>query len=92
MQGKAIGVAIGCILGMFPLFFLNDDDEKKKAQKEAKEKTQPQPTLAPTESGKNWNSSETNSIWSPLEYFKLGLIVLGWWTGVSGNVIQPVTI
>uniref|UniRef100_G3NTY0 Transmembrane protein 65 n=1 Tax=Gasterosteus aculeatus aculeatus TaxID=481459 RepID=G3NTY0_GASAC len=32
--GKAIGVAIGCILGMFPLFFLNDDDEKKKAQKE----------------------------------------------------------
>ncbi|KAM8871030.1 transmembrane protein 65-like [Spinachia spinachia] len=49
--GKAIGVAIGCILGMFPLFFLNDDDEKKKAQKEATEKKQP--SLAPTESSKN---------------------------------------
>ncbi|KAG7458019.1 hypothetical protein MATL_G00233410 [Megalops atlanticus] len=27
-SGKAIGVTIGCILGMFPLLFLNDDDEK----------------------------------------------------------------
>ncbi|XP_036371444.1 transmembrane protein 65 isoform X2 [Megalops cyprinoides] len=27
-SGKAIGVTIGCILGMFPLFFLNDDEEK----------------------------------------------------------------
>ncbi|XP_027019312.1 transmembrane protein 65 isoform X3 [Tachysurus fulvidraco] len=25
--GKAIGVTIGCLLGMFPLFFLNDEDE-----------------------------------------------------------------
>uniref|UniRef100_A0A8C9XT94 Transmembrane protein 65 n=1 Tax=Sander lucioperca TaxID=283035 RepID=A0A8C9XT94_SANLU len=52
--GKAIGVAIGCILGMFPLFFFKDDDEKKKkkeGQMEAKEKTQPPP--APTENSKN---------------------------------------
>lgn len=26
--GKAIGVTIGCILGMFPLLFLNEEDEK----------------------------------------------------------------
>lgn len=32
--GKAIGVTIGCILGMFPLLFLNEEDEKEK-QKEA---------------------------------------------------------
>ncbi|CAL8365867.1 unnamed protein product [Arctogadus glacialis] len=31
-MGKAIGITIGCILGMFPLFFLGDDDEKKKAK------------------------------------------------------------
>lgn len=29
-MGKGIGVSIGCILGMFPLFFLSDDDEKEK--------------------------------------------------------------
>lgn len=52
VQGKAIGVGIGCILGMFPLLFFKDDDEKKDGQKEAKEKTQPP---APTESSKNWN-------------------------------------
>lgn len=33
-QGKAIGVAIGCILGMFPLLFFKDDEEKKKEGKE----------------------------------------------------------
>ncbi|KAK5862576.1 hypothetical protein PBY51_017957 [Eleginops maclovinus] len=49
--GKAIGVAIGCILGMFPLFFFKDDEEKKKGQTEAKEETQPPPV--PTESSKN---------------------------------------
>ncbi|XP_054619095.1 transmembrane protein 65 [Dunckerocampus dactyliophorus] len=27
-SGKAIGVFIGCILGMFPLFFIGDDEEK----------------------------------------------------------------
>ncbi|KAF7246811.1 Transmembrane protein 65 [Varanus komodoensis] len=27
--GKAIGVTIGCLLGMFPLFFLGDEEEKK---------------------------------------------------------------
>ncbi|XP_062987174.1 transmembrane protein 65 isoform X1 [Elgaria multicarinata webbii] len=27
--GKAIGVTIGCLLGMFPLFFLEDKEEKK---------------------------------------------------------------
>lgn len=30
LQGKAIGVSIGCILGMFPLFFLDDEKEKEK--------------------------------------------------------------
>ncbi|KAJ8334481.1 hypothetical protein SKAU_G00401200 [Synaphobranchus kaupii] len=29
-MGKGIGVTIGCILGMFPLFFIGDDDDKKK--------------------------------------------------------------
>lgn len=29
LQGKAIGVGIGCILGMFPLLFFKDDEEKK---------------------------------------------------------------
>ncbi|KAM3613703.1 uncharacterized protein V6R79_003871 [Siganus canaliculatus] len=48
-SGKALGVGIGCILGMFPLLFFKDDDEKKEGQKEAKEKTQP----APTESSQN---------------------------------------
>lgn len=28
-MGKAIGVSIGCILGMFPLLFLGDEDEKE---------------------------------------------------------------
>lgn len=50
-SGKALGVGIGCILGMFPLLFFKDDDEKKEGQTEAKEKTQPPP--APTESSKN---------------------------------------
>ncbi|KAJ7338118.1 hypothetical protein JRQ81_010705 [Phrynocephalus forsythii] len=27
--GKAIGVTIGCLFGMFPLFFLGDEEEKK---------------------------------------------------------------
>ncbi|XP_059205860.1 transmembrane protein 65 [Centropristis striata] len=33
-MGKGIGITIGCILGMFPLLFLSDDDDKeeKKAQ------------------------------------------------------------
>lgn len=34
LQGKAIGVSIGCILGMFPLLFLSDDDDEDK-EKEA---------------------------------------------------------
>ncbi|XP_028822026.1 transmembrane protein 65-like isoform X2 [Denticeps clupeoides] len=29
-MGKAIGVTIGCILGMFPLLFLKDEDEEGK--------------------------------------------------------------
>ncbi|KAM6903860.1 transmembrane protein 65 [Lycodopsis pacificus] len=33
-MGKAIGVTIGCILGMFPLFFLDDEKEKKEKEKE----------------------------------------------------------
>ncbi|XP_049607826.1 transmembrane protein 65 [Syngnathus scovelli] len=35
--GKAIGVFIGCILGMFPLFFTGCSDEKAKADKAAEE-------------------------------------------------------
>ncbi|KAM9310814.1 transmembrane protein 65-like [Pholidichthys leucotaenia] len=50
--GKAIGVGIGCILGMFPLLFFKDEDEKKEGQMEAKEKTQP-PPAPETESSKN---------------------------------------
>ncbi|KAF6715455.1 Transmembrane protein 65, partial [Oryzias melastigma] len=48
--GKAIGVGIGCILGMFPLLFFKDDD-KKEGQTEAKDQTVTPP--APTESSKN---------------------------------------
>ncbi|XP_053190807.1 transmembrane protein 65 [Scomber japonicus] len=33
-MGKAIGVSIGCILGMFPLLFLSDDDDKEKENKD----------------------------------------------------------
>ncbi|XP_028327126.1 transmembrane protein 65-like [Gouania willdenowi] len=47
-SGKAIGVGIGCILGMFPLLFFKDD-EKKDGKAETSEKTPP----APTESSKN---------------------------------------
>ncbi|XP_016119219.1 transmembrane protein 65-like [Sinocyclocheilus grahami] len=32
-MGKAIGIAIGCILGMFPLLFLSDDEEEKEEKK-----------------------------------------------------------
>ncbi|XP_008321435.1 transmembrane protein 65-like [Cynoglossus semilaevis] len=56
--GKAIGVGIGCILGMFPLLFFKDDEEKK--DKEAKKNPQqppaPPPPAAPSasaESSKN---------------------------------------
>ncbi|KAM6909837.1 transmembrane protein 65-like [Xenentodon cancila] len=49
--GKAIGVGIGCILGMFPLLFFKDDDEKKEAQTETQDDTQSPP--APTESSKH---------------------------------------
>lgn len=31
--GKAIGVTIGCLLGMFPLFFLKGDEEGKVEKK-----------------------------------------------------------
>ncbi|CAB1454133.1 unnamed protein product [Pleuronectes platessa] len=36
-MGKAIGVTIGCILGMFPLFFLDDEKEKEKKEKKKKD-------------------------------------------------------
>jgi len=52
-QGKAIGVGIGCILGMFPLLFFKDDDKKKEGQAEAEKESQSPP--APTEGSKNWN-------------------------------------
>ncbi|XP_051520077.1 transmembrane protein 65 [Myxocyprinus asiaticus] len=32
-SGKAIGVTIGCILGMFPLLFLSDDEEEEQKTK-----------------------------------------------------------
>nr|XP_056710777.1 transmembrane protein 65 [Euleptes europaea] len=31
--GKAIGVAIGCLLGMFPLFFFKDEEKKLEEKK-----------------------------------------------------------
>lgn len=31
LQGKAIGVFIGCVLGMFPLFFIGDEDHGEEA-------------------------------------------------------------
>ncbi|XP_029591328.1 transmembrane protein 65 [Salmo trutta] len=37
-MGKGIGVTIGCILGMFPLLFLGDDDDEHK-KKEAQTNT-----------------------------------------------------
>ncbi|XP_017573888.1 transmembrane protein 65 isoform X2 [Pygocentrus nattereri] len=40
-MGKAIGVTIGCLLGMFPLFFLSDEDE---------EETMDTPLTTPTDS------------------------------------------
>ncbi|KAM4633961.1 transmembrane protein 65-like [Polymixia lowei] len=50
-SGKAIGVGIGCILGMFPLLFFKDDEDKKKeAKKEGKDETQ---TPDSAESSKN---------------------------------------
>ncbi|KAF4081608.1 hypothetical protein AMELA_G00163440 [Ameiurus melas] len=33
-MGKAIGVTIGCLLGMFPLFFLSDEDKEEKQSAE----------------------------------------------------------
>ncbi|XP_028984221.1 transmembrane protein 65-like [Betta splendens] len=48
-SGKAIGVGIGCVLGMFPLLFFKDDEEKREGQKE---KTPPPPAAA-AESAKN---------------------------------------
>ncbi|XP_055780566.1 transmembrane protein 65-like [Salvelinus fontinalis] len=36
-SGKAIGVAIGCILGMFPLLFFKDETKKKEAEREGKD-------------------------------------------------------
>lgn len=35
LQGKAIGITIGCILGMFPLLFLSDDEKKEEKEAEA---------------------------------------------------------
>ncbi|XP_037533188.1 transmembrane protein 65 [Nematolebias whitei] len=51
-MGKAIGVGIGCLLGMFPLLFYSDNDnEKEEGQMKAKEEKQP--PITPTESSKN---------------------------------------
>ncbi|XP_042173704.1 transmembrane protein 65-like isoform X3 [Oncorhynchus tshawytscha] len=36
-SGKAIGVAIGCILGMFPLLFFKDETKKKAVEREGKD-------------------------------------------------------
>ncbi|XP_034031133.1 transmembrane protein 65-like [Thalassophryne amazonica] len=48
--GKAIGVGIGCILGMFPLLFFKDDEEKKEGKKDTKETATAPPAV---ESSKN---------------------------------------
>lgn len=47
-------MAIGCILGMFPLLFFKDDEKKKKdGAKEGTEETQTETqTPAPAEGGK----------------------------------------
>ncbi|TSK77034.1 Transmembrane protein 65 [Bagarius yarrelli] len=55
-MGKAIGVGIGCILGMFPLLFYKDDEEKT----DDKAEDPPPPDSAPrTSSGlkflRNWS-------------------------------------
>ncbi|PWA33395.1 hypothetical protein CCH79_00014136, partial [Gambusia affinis] len=44
-MGKAIGITIGCILGMFPLLFLSDDEEEKENRAKA------QPRKAQGEAG-----------------------------------------
>uniref|UniRef100_A0AAV2MBL9 Transmembrane protein 65 n=1 Tax=Knipowitschia caucasica TaxID=637954 RepID=A0AAV2MBL9_KNICA len=49
-SGKAIGVAFGCILGMFPLFFIDDKDEKKDGKTDTNENLQP---AAATDGSKN---------------------------------------
>uniref|UniRef100_A0A3P8WU85 Transmembrane protein 65 n=1 Tax=Cynoglossus semilaevis TaxID=244447 RepID=A0A3P8WU85_CYNSE len=32
--GKAVGITLGCILGMFPLFFLDDEDKDREKKEE----------------------------------------------------------
>ncbi|XP_075938502.1 transmembrane protein 65-like [Anarhichas minor] len=49
-MGKAIGVTIGCILGMFPLFFLDDEKEKEKKEKKEKEREAQLCSDAPSQS------------------------------------------
>lgn len=58
LQGKALGVGIGCILGMFPLLFFKDDDDKKEGQSsgEATEKTA-STAAAPAPASENWSPS-----------------------------------
>lgn len=43
LQGKAIGVFIGCILGMFPLFFIGDDDHGEGAGPDKHKEASPPP-------------------------------------------------
>ncbi|XP_036394664.1 transmembrane protein 65-like isoform X2 [Megalops cyprinoides] len=42
--GKAIGVGIGCLLGMFPLLFFKDEEEKKADGKEGSQLTTTEPS------------------------------------------------
>ena len=36
IQGRAVGVAVGCLLGMFPLLFFDSDKEEKEVIIEVK--------------------------------------------------------
>ena len=94
-QGKAIGVGIGCILGMFPLLFFKDDDEKKKKEGQTVAKDDTQPPPAPTESSKNWNCQPCRrQILFGIRSNTLnwGRLAGVWWIGVYGSAWGPVNL
>lgn len=36
LQGRGVGVTIGCLLGMLPLLFMNKESENKESSEKAK--------------------------------------------------------